>query len=323
MATNEKARRVRSDTLTSLVSAAATGADVSLMLSVAAARVMVDDCNDCQLGSLTPDRVPYEGGPSSMMLVGEAPGAQEAKEGRPFVGRSGSLLRSMLSTVGITEYAVGNTIACRPPSNDYEVAVQAGAPDACHPHLDRALDASGAWIVVAVGGKAAAQFGWLGTVSSAVGRWRWVDGRLHTTIWHPSYILRRGGSKTREFRRNIEVLTEVHRATQGITRYVPTPLYDTVAASSIGVTASTSMVRQGLAKSGYVPVHSKVLDRNVVIYDRDRLTPGDEFKDEAKLPPGFNDALYFTVDELLRLKRPVDVQRVAALKDVINVEVVA
>jgi len=313
------ARDERRTIFEGLANAVANGADVSTHLAAASARVQVDDCNACPLGASLPNRVPYEGGSSSIMFVGEAPGAREAEEGRPFVGRSGILLRSQIVEAGITEFAIGNTICCRPPVNNYDTAIEAGAPDACRVHLDRALSISGAWIVVEVGGKAANQFGWFGSVSSSVGKWRWRGGRLHTTIWHPAYLLRRGGAKSREARHNLDVLAEAYRATQGVGRYVPEVPYTTQVASTIGTSSTDDMVRTGLAKVGYVPIHSKVLGANVVIYDPDRISP----MSSIKLPPGFGVPIFFTVKELAILKRPVDVRRVAALKEVINVEVVA
>lgn len=318
MSLANEARRVRKETMVSLIDAAVSGVDVSSYIASASARVMVDECTDCALGEITPNHVPYEGGPSSIILIGEAPGAREAEEGRPFVGPSGKLLRSQIGEAGITLFTLGNTIACRPPLNDYGTAETLGAPAACRPHLDRALETSGAWIVISVGGRAASQFGWHGSVSSAVGKWRWRGGRLHTTIWHPSYLLRRGVANSHEGRRNVEVLTDAHRASIGVSSRVPSAPYTSQAAAVIGTDSTDDMVRSSLASAGYVPIYSKVLERNVVVYDPDRVTP----MSSITLPPGFAEPIYFTVNELARLRRPIDVCRVAALKDVINVEVV-
>jgi uracil-DNA glycosylase family 4 len=254
------------------------------------------------------------------MFVGEAPGENEAKEGAPFVGRSGDILRSLIAEAGVSSYALANTICCRPPFNDYELAVKANAPLACGPHLSLALNATRAWIVIAVGGKAAAEFGWHGSVSAAVGKWRWSAGRLHTTIWHPSYLLRRGGLSSKEGRHNLEVLREANLASQGVGHYTPDAPYTSQTASSIGSDGAVDMVRSALALSGYVPIHSRVLDANVVLYDPERIEP----LSSIKLPPGFGEPLYFTINELARLKHPDDVRRVAALKRVLpNVVVVA
>lgn len=321
MSLADDVRRVRKEAMVGLVGAGAAGIDVSSHIASASARVMVDECMACPLGEKTPNRVPYEGGPGSIIFIGEAPGAREADEGRPFVGPSGKLLRAQIKEAGITEFAVGNTIACRPPVNSYDTAIEVGAPDACRPHLDRAIETSGAWIVISVGGKAAAQFGWHGSVSSAIGKWRWRANRLHTTIWHPSYLLRRGAkhpTDSHEGRHVVEVLTEAYRASQGVGYYTPPASYTSQTAKTIGTSTTVDMVRATLMKVGYVAIYSKVLDRNVVVYDRNKITP----MSSIDLPSGFGNPLYFTVEELVRLKRPIDVCRVAAIKNVINVEVV-
>ena len=51
------------------------------------------------------------------MLIGEAPGEEEAKTGIPFVGRSGKLLRKTIQEVGIDSYIITNVLKCRPPNN--------------------------------------------------------------------------------------------------------------------------------------------------------------------------------------------------------------
>ncbi len=78
-------------------------------------------CQDCELcenrqQAIVGDGVNY----SKIMLIGEAPGATEDKEGKPFVGRSGKLLTQMLSDIGINREEnlyITNTVKCRPPEN--------------------------------------------------------------------------------------------------------------------------------------------------------------------------------------------------------------
>jgi len=310
----------RRKVMEALAKIAGHGVDVSKPLAMAAARVQVDECHACPLGDETMARVPFEGGPSSIMFVGEAPGAREDEMEQPFVGRSGDLLNDLLTKAGMARVnvAVANTICCRPRTNDYEYAREVGAPDACRPHLTRALETSGAWIVISVGGKAAAEFDWHGTVGAAVGKWRWRDGRLHTTIWHPSYLLRRGGMSSKEADHNVEVLDEARRASQGMGRYTPKAPFMGTVLSSIRADGSPDTVRNLLVKPGWAPLWSNVLSRNVILYNPDVV----DMPSRVHLPPGMDDPVWFTVDELARLKRYDDVRHVAALKDVLPLEVV-
>ena len=77
-------------------------------------------CRSCALNE-TRQRVVFSSGPSnaSVMVVGEAPGAEEDRTGLPFVGRSGSLLRRLLDEVGLPQESlyVANVVKCRPPAN--------------------------------------------------------------------------------------------------------------------------------------------------------------------------------------------------------------
>ena len=77
-------------------------------------------CNNCPLRQNATNTVIYRGGRrASLMVVGEAPGANEDLEGRPFVGRSGQLLQSLLASYGLgdEDYHICNICKCRPPQN--------------------------------------------------------------------------------------------------------------------------------------------------------------------------------------------------------------
>lgn len=77
-------------------------------------------CQACPLHESRPHMVFGEGGiDASVMFVGEGPGAEEQKAGRPFVGRSGKLLRDMIRAVGIPDdhHYIANVVKDRPPNN--------------------------------------------------------------------------------------------------------------------------------------------------------------------------------------------------------------
>ena len=299
--------------LDALIDVALQGKTSSL-LPVYASRVAVDECTDCPLRDALPysKPVPWSGPMSSIMIVGEAPGADEDRMGFPFVGRAGQMLSDLLAIAGAdrSKIAFANTVSCRPPRNRYEFAREVGAVDACRHHLEAALDASHAWIVVSAGGQAAREFGHVGTVGSAVGKWQWKAGRLHVAIWHPAYVLRQGGLSSSEAVRNINVLETAVLTASGIDRYVPAAPFDGRLLSSIGE-HERDAIRQGLQRAGWVPIWSRVLDRNVVVYDTTRHETPAEFN----VPPGLADPLYLSLDELARLRSHDDVRRIAAFKD--------
>ncbi|MDR1126843.1 MAG: uracil-DNA glycosylase [Treponema sp.] len=78
-------------------------------------------CSDCGLCALRILAVPGEGAREPVVLVvGEAPGAEEDSVGRPFVGRAGKLLDKMLASIGLSRQSncfIANMVKCRPPGN--------------------------------------------------------------------------------------------------------------------------------------------------------------------------------------------------------------
>jgi len=94
---------------------------------------------------------------ADVLLVGEAPGAQEDETGVPFVGRSGQLLDGLLGDAGLhrDQVAVANVLKCRPPANRKPRRAEVAR---CRPWLDRQLDLVDPVVVVALGGTAAEWF---------------------------------------------------------------------------------------------------------------------------------------------------------------------
>jgi DNA polymerase len=127
-----------------------------------------------------------------LMLVGEAPGAQEDVSGRPFVGRAGPLLDELLAEAGIdrTSTAIANVVKCRPPGNRPPTSTESRR---CRGWLDRQVELADPSLVVTLGGTALA---WaLGTglrlrdARQNVHDWR---GRRLLATYHPSAALRFG-----------------------------------------------------------------------------------------------------------------------------------
>lgn len=83
-------------------------------------QLRVESCNSCSLSESRTNTVFGSGNPDAdLMLVGEAPGYHEDRQGIPFVGRAGRLLDELLESIGLTreEVFIANVLKCRPPGN--------------------------------------------------------------------------------------------------------------------------------------------------------------------------------------------------------------
>ncbi len=111
----------------------------------------VRDCRKCRLWKQAKNPVPGEGNPEArLMLIGEGPGYQEDVKGRPFVGRAGKLLDSLLSGIGFgrEEVYITNIVKHRPPQNR---APKEDEISACSPYLDRQIRIINPEIIVTLG----------------------------------------------------------------------------------------------------------------------------------------------------------------------------
>jgi DNA polymerase len=115
-------------------------------------------CARCRLSERRTTVVVGEGDPRArVMLVGEAPGAQEDRTGRPFVGAAGKLLNELLGEAGLRreEVFITNVVKCRPPANRQPLPDEL---EACRPYLDAQLEAVRPRLVVTLGAVAAKDF---------------------------------------------------------------------------------------------------------------------------------------------------------------------
>jgi uracil-DNA glycosylase family 4 len=153
-------------------------------------------CTGCRLHERRTRAVPGEGHPSTeVVFVGEGPGMNEDREGRPFVGRAGDLLVRLLGSIGWQreDVFITNIVKCRPPENrDPE-------PDevaACAPFLRRQLEVLDPALVVTLGRHSMGRFMPGTTISRAHGTVRPADpatgarGALVLALYHPAAALR-------------------------------------------------------------------------------------------------------------------------------------
>jgi DNA polymerase len=156
----------------------------------------------CPLKRTATNLVFTDGNPQGAVLfVGEAPGAEEDRQGLPFVGPSGRLLDRMLASIGLdrTRVCISNTVFWRPPGNRTPTTVEMAV---CMPFLERLIDLMDPRVLVTLGGPAAKSvLGESAGVSKLRGRWfAYASPRLArpipaTAMFHPAYLLRTPAQK--------------------------------------------------------------------------------------------------------------------------------
>jgi DNA polymerase len=143
--------------------------------------------------------VPGAGNPKArLVIVGEAPGEQEDRQGQPFVGRSGALLDQALERAGLRreDLWITNAVKCRPVAGGRNRAPTAREVKAWLPVLEGELGLLRPRVVVALGAVAAKALAGAGfKITQQRGLWlpdHWWGGGL-VASWHPSFILRQRG----------------------------------------------------------------------------------------------------------------------------------
>jgi uracil-DNA glycosylase family 4 len=161
----------------------------------------------CPLKDTATNLVFADGNPAArVMLIGEAPGADEDRIGRPFVGASGQLLDRMLAAIGLdrTSVYITNVLFWRPPGNRTPTPAEMAA---CLPFVERHIELVGPEILV-LAGNAAAKTLLLRTEGITKIRGRWFDYQSPgmprpvptMPIYHPAYLLRQPAQKREAWR---------------------------------------------------------------------------------------------------------------------------
>ena len=160
---------------------------------LATLKEVVSVCKKCELHQTRTQTVFGVGNTNAdWLIIGEAPGADEDKQGEPFVGRAGQLLNSMLLAMGLQreQVFIANILKCRPPDN------RDPKPDevvACESYLRQQIELIKPKIILAVGRIAAQN---LLKVDTPIGKMRgncyqYPDSELPVMVtYHPAYLLR-------------------------------------------------------------------------------------------------------------------------------------
>jgi uracil-DNA glycosylase family 4 len=169
-----------------------TPTDLDQLPDMAALERVVLACQACKLRAGCKQVVFGDGVPSAkLMLIGEGPGADEDRLGRPFVGAAGALLDKILAAAGFDrrrDVYIANVVKCRPPYN------RTPEPDeraACWPNLRAQIRLVQPTIVVLLGATALqAVIDPQGRITRDRGRWVVKEGMHFMPTYHPAALLR-------------------------------------------------------------------------------------------------------------------------------------
>ena len=149
------------------------------------------NCNKCKLCQNRNNIVFGQGNKEAkVMLIGEGPGADEDREGIPFVGKAGQLMNKALIGLGIKreELSIANIVKCRPPSNRVPEQEEA---EACLNYLRNQVVLVKPEIIVLLGSTALKNI--LGkeySITASRGKWVERKGIWYMPTWHPAALLR-------------------------------------------------------------------------------------------------------------------------------------
>ena len=174
----------------------------------------VRGCQSCALAETRTCAVPGEGPlDSAVMFIGEAPGMNEDKQGRPFVGQAGQFLGELLAAAGLQREGVYicNVLKCRPPGNRDPLP---GEIEACREYLDEQIDLVDPLVIVTLGRFSMAKFFPGQSISRIHGRVKEVAGRYYVPMYHPAAALHQQSLRQTildDFRELGEVVERAHR----------------------------------------------------------------------------------------------------------------
>lgn len=158
-------------------------------------RKKVHECRRCNLykAECHTQKVPGCGSPvSPLMLIGEGPGFEEDKQGKPFVGRAGKLLDRLLNRLNVSreKIYITNVVKCRPPKNRNPVKEEMKA---CSPILEMEISIIKPKVIILLGAVPLKYFG-KQSIMRERGKWfLYKDNIWVIPTYHPAFLLRKKG----------------------------------------------------------------------------------------------------------------------------------
>jgi DNA polymerase len=171
-------------------------------------------CHACGLAQQRTQVVPGEGADNAeVVFIGEAPGYNEDRLGRPFVGPAGAFLDELLALAGMSrqDVYIANVVKCRPPANRDPLP---GEILACKPWLDRQIEMIEPRVVVTLGRFSLARFVPNESISKVHGQPRQVGDLICFPMYHPAAALHQG-SLRRTLEEDMQRLPDVLKELKG------------------------------------------------------------------------------------------------------------
>lgn len=172
------------------------------------------NCDKCGLASTRTNIVFGDGNPEArLMFIGEGPGAEEDRQGLPFVGRSGQLLTKMIEAMGLSrkEVYIANIVKCRPPENRDPLMEEAIS---CIGYLRSQIQIINPEVIVCLGSislnfllqpNSKVKLG----ISKLRGTWQDFYGYKVLPTFHPAYLLRNPSKKAEAWKDVQKVMEEL------------------------------------------------------------------------------------------------------------------
>ncbi|ADJ25538.1 phage SPO1 DNA polymerase-related protein [Dehalogenimonas lykanthroporepellens BL-DC-9] len=175
----------------------------------------IGSCEACGLASGRNQAVPGEGhAETEIMFIGEAPGFNEDRTGRPFCGAAGQFLTQMIESIGLNrnQVYITNIVKCRPPGNRDPLPEEITA---CRHWLDRQLAAIRPRVVVTLGRYSMSRFFPGKTISRIHGQWEKQGDLVCLAMYHPAAALHQGSLRATilaDMARLPEIIKELKRS---------------------------------------------------------------------------------------------------------------
>ena len=155
----------------------------------------IRSCEKCLLHKTRTNAVPGEGPhDAEVMFIGEAPGVNEDRLGRPFVGRAGGFLEELIVAAGFTrsEVYICNVLKCRPPENRDPLPKEL---ESCNDFVEQQISVIDPAVIVTLGRYSMRRFFPDGVISRIHGQPKMIEGRLIIPMYHPAAALYRANLK--------------------------------------------------------------------------------------------------------------------------------
>ena len=169
-------------------------------------------CPLCDLSKSRTNAVPGEGPDNAkIMLIGEAPGFHEDRQGRPFVGAAGKYLDELLGTIGIKreQVYIANVIKCRPPQNRDPLPEELAA---CKPYIDKQIELISPKVIITISRFAMVPWFPDKKISDIHGTPKKFGSRVVLPMYHPAAALHQPSLKRvieEDFKKIPQILKEI------------------------------------------------------------------------------------------------------------------